>query len=68
MGECVGEVSFLSGENKHNHTVVCARDCELVKISRAAFTLLQAVHPQVLLRFSQVKFEKKIYIYTYINN
>eukprot|EP00462_Mataza_sp_D1_P023090 CAMPEP_0175145320 /NCGR_PEP_ID=MMETSP0087-20121206/14689_1 /TAXON_ID=136419 /ORGANISM="Unknown Unknown, Strain D1" /LENGTH=696 /DNA_ID=CAMNT_0016430021 /DNA_START=46 /DNA_END=2136 /DNA_ORIENTATION=+ len=54
-GECVGEMSFLSGSaNRHSSTAIAVRDTELVKISRASFSLLHQAHPEILIKFVRV--------------
>lgn len=60
-GECVGEVAFLNGEEeesgssfRHSSTAICIRDTELVKISRASYTVMQSKYPAVVIKFSQV--------------
>lgn len=51
-GQCVGEMSILSGKNRHSMTVFALRDSELVRISK--FMLMKAfrVYPQILRKFS----------------
>lgn len=45
-GELIGEMSLISGESR-SATVMALRDCELVRIPRAAFDLMLRTSPQL---------------------
>ncbi len=56
-GESVGEVAVLrqpsSGSApQRDHTVQCVRDCELVRISPAAFDWIASAHPEIMRQFA----------------
>jgi len=56
-GESVGEVAVLrrpsSGSPpQRDHTVQCVRDCELVRISPAAFDWIATAHPEIMRQFA----------------
>jgi predicted acylesterase/phospholipase RssA/CRP-like cAMP-binding protein len=53
-GETVGELSVLTKEPSRLMSAVCIRDCELVKISSAAFELITSHYPAVLSQFMEV--------------
>lgn len=53
-GETVGELSFLTCQPRRVSTAVCVRDCELVRISPAAFDLITARYPMVMMQFTRV--------------
>lgn len=51
-GETVGEVGLLTGR-PHTGSVVALRDSTLARLSKPAFDLLTARHPQILRRLAQ---------------
>jgi predicted acylesterase/phospholipase RssA/CRP-like cAMP-binding protein len=56
-GESVGEVAVLrrspsSATPQREHTVQCVRDCELVRISPAAFDWIATAHPDIMRQFA----------------
>lgn len=52
-GESVGETGLITGEVR-SASVIAMRDCELLRLSRAAFERLVAVHPRAMLDLAQV--------------
>ncbi|HEY0198634.1 MAG TPA: patatin-like phospholipase family protein [Rhodanobacter sp.] len=56
-GESVGEISLLGGAPRQR-TVRALRDCEVLRLDRAAFERVLARHPQALLGVAQVAIER----------
>ncbi|WP_266168694.1 patatin-like phospholipase family protein [Dyella subtropica] len=52
-GDSVGEISLVSGENRHL-TVRALRDSELLRLDRGAFEKLVSDHPQAMLGVARV--------------
>jgi NTE family protein len=55
-GECVGEMSLLSGR-PHRHAVRALRDSELLRLDRAAFEALVERHPGAMLDVARLAVE-----------
>lgn len=55
-GECVGEMSLLSGR-AHRHAVRALRDSELLRLDRAAFETLVERHPGAMLDVARLAVE-----------
>lgn len=51
-GESVGETSLLAGKTRHR-TVRALRDCELLRLDRAAFERVLMQHPELLLQVAR---------------
>jgi NTE family protein len=56
-GECVGEMSLLSGQ-PHRHGVRALRDSELLRLDRAAFETLIERHPGAMLDVARLAVER----------
>lgn len=56
-GECVGEVSLLSG-GTHHLSVRALRDCELLRLDRSAFEALIESHPRAMLDVTRVAIDR----------
>ena len=52
-GELAGEMALISGRPR-TATVVALRDCELGRLSRAAFERVMQLHPEGMLRIAQL--------------
>lgn len=52
-GEIAGEMALISGRPR-TATVIALRDCELGRLSRAAFERVMRLHPEGLLRVAQL--------------
>lgn len=59
-GECVGELSLLSGR-PHRYTVRALRDSELLRLDRAAFEILLERHPGPMLDVARRAVERLLY-------
>ena len=56
-GECVGEMSLLSG-HPHRHAVRALRDSELLRLDRSAFEALVERHPGAMLDVARLAMER----------
>jgi NTE family protein len=56
-GDCVGELSLLSGETRLR-TVRALRDCELLRLDRAAFEALIGAHPHAMLDLTRFALQR----------
>lgn len=53
-GESIGELSVLLENDEREHTAICVRDCELVRITPEAFERLCTLFPVIMRKFTAI--------------
>eukprot|EP01138_Halocafeteria_seosinensis_P004234 gb/GECG01004330.1/.p1 GENE.gb/GECG01004330.1/~~gb/GECG01004330.1/.p1 ORF type:complete len:1590 (+),score=184.72 gb/GECG01004330.1/:1-4770(+) len=67
-GESIGELSVLLEREEREHTAICVRDCELVRITPEAFDRLSTLFPVVMKQFTAILAQRYLSLVNHLSN